>query len=103
MGPFITLTTDFGLNDGYVAAIKGVIYSDIHERLLPPAGQSVTIKLAGTVIRGLAQTYAGAEGPVALVGSSGYLEIALDGNSAAAFLKVKIDDEIRVITWVDHG
>ena len=27
MGTFITLTTDFGLRDGYVAAMKGVIYS----------------------------------------------------------------------------
>jgi S-adenosyl-L-methionine hydrolase (adenosine-forming) len=27
MGAIITLTTDFGLNDGYVAAMKGVIYS----------------------------------------------------------------------------
>lgn len=27
MGSFITLTTDFGLSDGYVAAVKGVIYS----------------------------------------------------------------------------
>lgn len=27
MGSFITLTTDFGLADGYVAAVKGVIYS----------------------------------------------------------------------------
>ena len=27
MGTFITLTTDFGLTDGYVAAMKGVIYS----------------------------------------------------------------------------
>jgi S-adenosylmethionine hydrolase len=27
MGTFITLTTDFGLTDGYIAAMKGVIYS----------------------------------------------------------------------------
>jgi S-adenosylmethionine hydrolase len=98
MRSFITLTTDFGLNDGYIAAMKSVIYSIIHERLLPPTGQSVTIKYAGIMIQGLVQSYAGAKGPVALTGSSGYLEIALDKNSAAAFFKAKIDDEIQVIS-----
>jgi S-adenosyl-L-methionine hydrolase (adenosine-forming) len=76
----------------------GNLISDIHERLLPPAGQSITIKFAGSVIRGLARTYAGAQGPVALTGSNGYLEIALDHQSAAAYFKAGPGDEIQIIS-----
>jgi S-adenosyl-L-methionine hydrolase (adenosine-forming) len=90
---------------GHIAHIDifGNLISDIPERLLPPAGQSITIEFAGAVIRGLARTYAGAQGPVALPGSSGYLEIALDRDNAAAFFKAGIGAEIRVISGVNNG
>jgi hypothetical protein len=65
MGSFIALTAGFGLNDGYIedGVITGhIVHIDhcaklisyIHQRFLPPTGQSISIKFAGTAIRGLA-------------------------------------------------
>ncbi len=46
-----------------------------------PQGE-VVIEVAGQHLRGLRRSYSGGTGLVALVGSSGYLEIALPGGSA---------------------
>jgi S-adenosyl-L-methionine hydrolase (adenosine-forming) len=97
--PLLSPTSRDGAISGQIVHIDnfGNLISDIHQRLLPAGAQLITIKLAGTVIRGLVNTYAEGKGPVALLGSSGYLEIALNQDSAAAFLKAKIGDEIQVI------
>lgn len=63
---------------------------------LPP--QDLTIHIAGYEIGGIRRTYAeGVSGePMALIGSAGYLEVAVPGDSAARLLKVKVGDEVRV-------
>ena len=47
-------------------------------------------------IEGLSQTYGQAPGLLALTGSTGYLEIAFNGGSAASFLGVRVGDEVLV-------
>ena len=74
----------------------GNLITNIRESALSAMGQSVTIIIGDHSIRGLVRTYADREGPVALFGSSGYLEISLPNASAAAFFKAKVGDEIRV-------
>lgn len=60
-----------------------------------PAGRFVvrhrTSRIAGPV-----RTYAEADGPAALVGSAGFLELAVPGGSAAALLRAEIGDEVTV-------
>ena len=52
-----------------------------------------TVELVGHIVPGPVRTYAEATGPAALVGSSGYLEVALPNGSAAAALGVDVGDE----------
>jgi S-adenosylmethionine hydrolase len=52
------------------------------------------VDVAGRRIHGVSQHYAERPGLLALVGSSGYLEIALNGGSAAAELGLRVGDSI---------
>ena len=61
-----------------------------------PRGEMV-VEVAGHRIRGLRPTYAGGVGLVALVGSSGYLEIALPGGSARAEIGQGVGMLVRVM------
>jgi len=61
-----------------------------------PAGAMVDI--AGRVISALTSTYAQASGLTALVGSCGYLEIALNGGSAEKELGAAVGDPVIVRT-----
>jgi hypothetical protein len=61
------------------------------------AAKNVTIEVAGRHIQGMTDFYAQGEGIIALVGSSGYLEISLRDGSACDFLDIDVGDEIRVI------
>ena len=56
----------------------------------------VTIAVGKQRIQGISEHYAETEGLAAIVGSSSYLEISLKNGNAAAFLKAKVGDEIRV-------
>jgi S-adenosyl-L-methionine hydrolase (adenosine-forming) len=76
----------------------GNVITDLREDSLPSSGQSVTMIIGGYSIRVLSGNYEGGEGPLALFGSSGYLEIALKKASAAALLKAAVGDEIKVKT-----
>lgn len=58
--------------------------------------ENVALEVGGTTLRGLAHTYAEAKGLAALIGSHGYLEIALTNGSAAQALGVKVGDEVKV-------
>ncbi len=62
----------------------GNLITDIAAGELP--GPEMTVEIGGRTISGLSRTYAEGEGLLALVGSSGYLEVALKGGSAAAYL-----------------
>jgi len=75
----------------------GNLITNIKEENLSSAGQSVTIVIKEYSIEGMAQTYSDTEGPAALFGSSGYLEISISNGSAAAFFHSQIGDEIRVL------
>lgn len=61
------------------------------------SGKDVVIEVAGQHIQGISDYYAQKEGVMAVVGSSGYLEISLRDGSACDFLGVGVGHEIRVI------
>ena len=60
-------------------------------------GKDVVIEITGQHIQGISDYYAQKEGVLAVVGSSGYLEISLRDGSACDFLGVGVGHEIRVI------
>ena len=59
-------------------------------------GRTLTIELGGQRVQGLAATYGAGVGLVALIGSNGYLEIAVRNGMAAQLLGVKVGDEVRL-------
>jgi len=74
----------------------GNLITDIREEDLPPAGKIERIEAGNRLINSLVRTYAEGNGLIALVDSSGYLEISLKGGSAASLLEAKIGDEVKV-------
>lgn len=90
------LTPD-GTLVGHIVHIDGFgnLITDIRRDDLPPE-KAVTIEVSNQLIPGLSHTYAESEGLVALIGSSGYLEVALKEGSAGAFLKAEVGNEVRV-------
>jgi Uncharacterized conserved protein len=57
----------------------------------------VIIEVAGYHIQGISHHYAQDEGLMAILGSSGYLEISLHNGSACNFLDIGVGDEVTVI------
>jgi len=60
------------------------------------AGKDAVIEVAGYSIQGISDYYAQKEGVMAILGSSGYLEVSLKGGSACDFLGALVGDEIKV-------
>ncbi len=89
--------TEEGLLIGRILHIDrfGNLITTIKKDDLPRGKQSVGIEIGHHVIKGLVQTYAEGEGLIALIGSSGYLEIALKNGSASAFLGARVGDEVK--------
>lgn len=54
------------------------------------------VEIGSHLISELSRTYAEDEGLLALIGSSGYLEIAVKGGSARGFLKAAVGDEVKI-------
>ncbi len=73
----------------------GNLITNIKNDDLP--GKDVMIEAAGYCIQGISSYYAQNEGVMAIMGSSGYLEISLRDGSACDFLGVVVGDEIKVI------
>ncbi len=73
----------------------GNVVTTLPEAALAGKGE-VEVEVGGSKIRGLVRTYADANGLAALIGSHGYLEIALTNGSAAQALGVKVGDEVKV-------
>ena len=73
----------------------GNVVTTVTAEALTSAG-GVSVEVAGKTIRGLVRTYAEASGLAALIGSHGYLEIAMTNGSAAQSLGVRVGDEVRV-------
>lgn len=73
----------------------GNLISNIKEQDLP-GGAPISVTVGGEMIRGLSRTYGASGGLLALIGSSGRLEIALSNGSAAVLLSAKVGDEVSV-------
>lgn len=73
----------------------GNLIANIRSSSLP--GKNVVIEVGGQRIQGISDYYAQKEGVMAVVGSSGYLEISLRDGSARDFLGIGEGDEVRVI------
>ena len=74
----------------------GNLITDIKSDDLPQRKQFISIEIGGHVINGMVRTYAEGESLIALIGSSGHLEIALKDGSASAFLGAMIGDKVKV-------
>ena len=74
----------------------GNLITNIKSNDLP--GKDVMIEVAGYCIQGISDYYAQKEGVMAIVGSSGYLEVSLRDGSACDFLGAIVGDEIKVIS-----
>jgi S-adenosylmethionine hydrolase len=72
----------------------GTLITNIKSNDLP--GKDVVIEVAGYCIQGISDYYAQNKGVMAIVGSSGYLEISLRDGSACDFLGTAVGDEIKV-------
>ena len=84
-------------------SIEGaVIYVDSFGNLVTNIdGESVgtrplVVNVAGRQVRGPVRTFADSEGLIALVGSFGYLEVALSGGSAARELGIDIGEPVSL-------
>jgi S-adenosylmethionine hydrolase len=76
----------------------GNLITNIKNNDLP--GKDIMIAVAGQCIQGISDYYAQNEGVMAIVGSSGYLEVSLRDGSACDFLGMVVGDEIKVISAV---
>ena len=65
-------------------------------RLGDTIGSSVEVEVKGRRIQGLSESFAGAAGLLAIVGSHGYLEIAVSNGNAADFLGATVGTSLRV-------
>lgn len=74
----------------------GNLITNIKSDDLPQKKQIITIKVGNQLIHGLSRTYAESRGLLALIGSSGYLEVSLSGGSAHALLKADVGNEVRI-------
>ncbi len=74
----------------------GNLITNIKGKDLPPARLPLTIEVGNQVITGLSRTYAEANGLLAVMGSSGYLEVSMKEGSAAARLNAEVGNEVRL-------
>ena len=58
--------------------------------------QPITIEVGRQLVSGLSRTYGKGKGLLALIGSSGYLEVAFEGGSASDFLGVEVGGEVKI-------
>jgi len=87
-----------GILVGHILHIDnfGNLITDIRNEDLPPTKESITIEVGNQLIRRLSRTYAEGEELLALIGSSGYLEVSRKRGSAGDFLNAEIGNEVRV-------
>jgi hypothetical protein len=74
----------------------GNLITDIKSSDLPQTKEPLTIEVGNHVISGLSRTYAEGRGLLALIGSSGYLEVSLRGGNASAFIDAGVGSEVRL-------
>ena len=84
-----------GWREGQVIYVDrfGNLVSNI--RMETPTGwDGFEVGIGGALIRGLSRSYAGADGLLAIVGSSGYLEVAAKNGSAARQLAAGVGSKV---------
>jgi S-adenosylmethionine hydrolase len=74
----------------------GNLITNIKSGDLPQTKELINIEVAGHVISGINHTYAERKGLLALIGSSGYLEVSLNGGSAHAFLNTEVGSKVKI-------
>ncbi|MCI0438467.1 MAG: S-adenosyl-l-methionine hydroxide adenosyltransferase family protein [Chloroflexi bacterium] len=91
-------TQERGAIRGHVIYVDrfGNLVSNIRASDAPHAGASVSIK--GNTIQGISASYEGGKGLLAIVGSHGYLELAVRKGSAAELLHAGVGTELMVMT-----
>jgi len=72
----------------------GNLITNVRREDLPE--KPFTVEVSNRSISGLSRTYEEGEGLLALIGSSGYLEIALKGGSALDFLGTAVGGELKI-------
>ncbi|MBA7592420.1 hypothetical protein ES708_34602 [subsurface metagenome] len=70
--------------------------TDVSGEYLLKLRQPIIVEVGNQCIQGLSRTYAESSGLLALIGSSGYLEIALNEGNASLFLNVGIESKVRI-------
>ncbi len=87
-----------GLLVGHIRHIDsfGNLITNIKRDDLPQTNQAITIEVGEQLISGLSHTYAEGRGLLALIGSSGYLEVSLKGGSASTMLDAEVGDEVKI-------
>lgn len=95
--PFRARRRADGVLEGRVLHVDrfGNLITDVRTDDLPT--QRVEVRIGGQRIEGLARTYEEVSGAKALVGSTGYLEVACRGGSAAYWLGADIGDAVLVM------
>ncbi len=74
----------------------GNLVTNITESHLPGEPRAISIEVGKHLICGMSRTYGEGKGLLALVGSSGYVEISLKGGNAKKFLKVTVGSKVTV-------
>ena len=74
----------------------GNLITNIKPDDLPEKEQPVKVEVGNKLITGLNRTYAEGEDLLALIGSSGHLEIALKNGNASTCLNVRVGDEVKI-------
>jgi len=74
----------------------GNLITNIKSDDLPQTKRTITIEVGNHLIAGLSRTYAQGRGLLALIGSSGYLEVSLKGGSACALLNAEVGNEVKM-------
>jgi len=86
-----TLEGEIAFIDAFGNLITSVMEEDV-------AGRDVLVRIKGVEIKGLKHSYQETESQLlALIGSNGYLEIAMKNGSASNYLKAVIGDRVEVM------
>ena len=72
----------------------GNLITNISKEFLP--SHKLYVEIGGQRIEGLSTSYAEGDNLLAILGSSGYLEVAMKWGSAASLLGAKTGDEVRI-------